>query len=37
MNQIKIEDGDIHTKRSGVKGLLKMFNSNIKSTLIVTI
>ena len=37
MNQIRIEDGDIHTKRSGVKGLLKMFNSNIKSTLIVSI
>jgi len=37
MNQIRIEDGDIHTKRSGMKGLLKMFNSNIKSTLIVTI
>ena len=37
MNQIRIEDADVHTKRSGVKGLLKMFNSNIKSTLIVSI
>lgn len=37
MNQIRIDDGDVHTKRSGVQGFLKMFNSNIKSTLIVSI
>lgn len=37
MSFINIADDDVRTKRSGMKGLIKMFNSNIKSTLIVTI
>jgi len=31
-----ISKDDVQTKRSGMKALMKMFNSNIKSTLIVS-
>jgi len=36
LNNIAIGKEDIHTKRSGMKGFLKLFNNNIKSSLIVS-
>lgn len=34
--QIAIGKEDVHSKRTGVKGLFKMFNKDVKSTLIVS-
>lgn len=36
MNSIQISKDDLSTKRSGMKAIMKMFNSNIKSTVIVS-
>ena len=36
MTSTEIDKSDIHSKRSGVKGFMKLFNNNIQSTLIVS-
>lgn len=36
LNNLAIGKDDIHTKRTGMKALVKMFNKNIKSSLIVS-
>ena len=36
LNEVAISKDDILTKRSGMKAFVKLFNNNIKSTLIVS-
>ena len=36
LNSIQISKDDLSTKRTGMKAIMKMFNANIKSTIIVS-